>query len=28
VQKKIKDTQAAEMGKLTGGLDLPPGMGF
>lgn len=28
VQKKVKDTQAAEMGKLTGGLGLPPGMGF
>jgi nucleoid-associated protein EbfC len=27
-QKKAKDTQAAEMGKLTGGLGLPPGMGF
>jgi hypothetical protein len=28
VQKKIKDTQAAEMGKLTGGLGLPPGLGL
>ncbi len=28
VQKKVKDTQSSEMGKLTGGLDLPPGMGF
>jgi DNA-binding YbaB/EbfC family protein len=25
-QKQVKDTQAAEMGKLTGGLGLPPGM--
>lgn len=28
VQKKVKDSQASEMGKLTGGLGLPPGMGF
>lgn len=28
VQKKVKDTQAAEMGKLTGGMGLPPGLGF
>lgn len=28
VQKKVKDSQAEEMGKLTGGLGLPPGMGF
>lgn len=28
VQKKVKDTQAAEMGKMTGGMGLPPGMGF
>lgn len=28
VQKMVKDGQAAEMGKLTGGLGLPPGMGF
>lgn len=28
VQKQVKDTQAAEMGKLTGGMGLPPGMGF
>lgn len=28
VQKKVKDTQASEMSKLTGGLNLPPGMGF
>jgi DNA-binding YbaB/EbfC family protein len=28
VQKKVKDSQAAEMGKLTGGLGLPSGMGF
>lgn len=28
VQKKVKDGQSAEMGKLTGGLGLPPGMGF
>ncbi len=28
VQKKVKESQAAEMGKLTGGLGLPPGMGF
>lgn len=27
-QKLAKDSQAAEMGKLTGGLGLPPGMGF
>lgn len=27
-QKQVKDTQAAEMGKLTGGMSLPPGMGF
>jgi DNA-binding YbaB/EbfC family protein len=27
-QKKSKDSQAAEMGKITGGLGLPPGMGF
>jgi len=28
VQQKVKDTQAAEMGKLTGGMGLPPGMGL
>jgi nucleoid-associated protein EbfC len=28
VQKKVKDSQATEMGKLTSGLGLPPGMGF
>ncbi|TDU70574.1 hypothetical protein EI77_02621 [Prosthecobacter fusiformis] len=28
VQKKVKDTQAAEMGKMTGGMGLPPGLGF
>ena len=28
VQKKVKDTQAAEMGKLTGGMGLPPGLGL
>lgn len=28
VQQKVKESQAAEMGKLTGGLGLPPGMGF
>lgn len=28
VQKKVKDTQSSEMGKLTGGMGLPPGMGF
>lgn len=28
LQKKIKDTQNAEMGKLTGGLGLPPGLGL
>ena len=28
VQKKVKDTQASEMGKLAGGMGLPPGMGF
>lgn len=28
VQKKVKDTQASEMGKLTGGMGLPPGLGF
>ncbi|MES2595543.1 MAG: YbaB/EbfC family nucleoid-associated protein [Verrucomicrobiota bacterium] len=28
VQKRVKDSQAEEMGKLTGGLGLPPGMGF
>ena len=28
VQKKIKDTQSAEMGKLTGGMSLPPGLGI
>lgn len=28
VQKKVKDTQAAEMGKLTGGMSLPPGLGL
>jgi nucleoid-associated protein EbfC len=28
VQKKVKDTQASEMGKLTGGLGLPPGLGI
>ncbi|MBB5037277.1 YbaB/EbfC family nucleoid-associated protein [Prosthecobacter dejongeii] len=28
VQKKVKDTQAAEMSKMTGGLGLPPGLGF
>ena len=28
VQKQVKDTQAAEMGKVTGGMGLPPGMGF
>jgi len=28
VQKKVKDTQAEEMGKLTGGMGLPPGLGF
>ena len=25
-QKQVKDTQAAEMGKLAGGMGLPPGM--
>ncbi|MES2735626.1 MAG: YbaB/EbfC family nucleoid-associated protein [Verrucomicrobiota bacterium] len=28
VQKKVKDTQAAEMSKMTGGMGLPPGLGF
>lgn len=28
VQQKVKDTQAAEMGKMTGGMGLPPGLGF
>lgn len=28
VQKKVKDLQAAEMGKMTGGMGLPPGMGL
>jgi DNA-binding YbaB/EbfC family protein len=28
VQNMVKESQAAEMGKLTGGLGLPPGMGF
>ena len=28
VQKKVKDTQSAEMGKLTGGMGLPPGLGL
>jgi DNA-binding YbaB/EbfC family protein len=28
VQKQVKDAQAAEMGKVTGGMGLPPGMGF
>ena len=28
VQKQIKDTQGAEMGKLTGGMGLPPGLGL
>lgn len=28
LQKKIKDTQSAELGKLTGGLGLPPGLGL
>lgn len=27
-QKQAKDHQAAEMGKMTGGMGLPPGMGF
>lgn len=28
VQQKVKDTQAAEMSKMTSGLNLPPGLGF
>lgn len=28
VQKQIKDTQATEMGKLTGGMGLPQGLGL
>lgn len=27
-QKQAKDTMASEMGKLTAGMGLPPGMGF
>ncbi len=27
-QKKVKETQSTEMGKLTGGLGLPPGLGL
>ena len=27
-QAKVKETQASEMGKLTGGMGLPPGLGF
>jgi len=28
LQKKVKDTQASEMGKLAGGMGLPPGLGL
>lgn len=28
VQKQVKDSQASEMSKMTGGLNLPPGLGF
>lgn len=28
VQKQVKDSQASEMSKMTGGLGLPPGLGF
>lgn len=28
LQAKVKETTAAEMGKVTGGMQLPPGMGF
>jgi nucleoid-associated protein EbfC len=27
-QKKVKDVQSSEMGKLTGGMGLPPGLGL
>ncbi len=28
IQAKVKETTADEMGKVTGGMQLPPGMGF
>ncbi|HEY1084322.1 MAG TPA: YbaB/EbfC family nucleoid-associated protein [Prosthecobacter sp.] len=28
LQKKVKDHQSSEMGKMTGGLGLPPGLGL